>query len=375
MIVGGGPSGIATAASLARRGLDSVVLEQGETVAAAWRRHYDRLHLHTNKEISGLPRRPMPSDYPKYPSRDQVAEYMEEYARAEKVKVRLRTEVVSCHRQGDLWQVTTSHGTALEAVNLVIATGLSHVPRRPRYPNQDSYEGDLLHSADYRNGDPYTGKHVLVVGFGNSAGEIALDLLEHGAHPYLSVRGPSVAVPRDVAGIPILTLARWLSVFPPKAGDWLSKPVLWATIGNLSTLGIPAADWGPLEQIATMHKIPMLDIGTIAAIKRGAIKTRPGIERFTETGVIFTGGTSEPFHAVIFGTGFEPGVARILEKSEGILDDEGRPLVSGGVTAERGLYFVGFYEPPTGRLREIGQEAERLGDLIAADVGSARARP
>ena len=184
-----------------------------------------------------------------------------------------------------------------------------------------------------------------------------------------------MVVPRDVAGIPILTLARWLSVLPPKLGDVLSKPVLWITVGNLEPYGVPVADWGPLEQIAVKGKIPMLDVGTVAAIKSGALPTRPPIDRFTENGVIFAGGKSEPYEAVVLGTGFAPGVDHILEDTENLLDDKGRPLVSGDVTAERGLYFCGFHEPPTGRLREIGIEAERLGDLIAADVGSARARP
>jgi cation diffusion facilitator CzcD-associated flavoprotein CzcO len=375
VIVGGGPAGIATAAALGRRRLDAIVLEKGDSVAPAWRHHYDRLHLHTPKKISGLPGEPMPKHYPKYPSRDQVFEYLSGYSNNHGVKTRLRTEVALCRRQGDRWDLVTSQGTNLEAVNVVIATGLSQLPRLPWYPNQDSYEGDILHSAEYRNGEPYRGKHVLVVGFGNSAGEIALDLVEHGAHPHMSVRGPSVVVPRDIAGVPILTLARLMSVFPPKAGDLLSKPLLAVSLGNLSALGLPLAKWGPLEQIATQGKIPMLDVGTVATIRSGAIKTRPGIDRFTDTGVIFSGGRSEPFDAVIFATGFDAGVDRILEITEGLLDEEGRPLASGDVTAERGLYFCGFREPPTGRLRQIGIEAERIGDMIAADVGSARAGP
>jgi hypothetical protein len=102
--------------------------------------------------------------------------------------------------------------------------------------------------------------------------------------------------------------------------------------------------------------------------------TEPGIERFTEDGVVFTSGTSEPFDAVIFATGFVPGVASILDSTEGLLDEDGFPLESGGPTRAPGLYFVGFNEPPTGRLRQIGIEAERVADLIDAEVGSARAR-
>lgn len=375
VIVGGGPAGIATAAGLRRRGIDAIVLERGPSVAPAWRRHYERLHLHTNKQISGLPGRPMPSDYPRYPSRDQVAHYLDEYAEAEEVEVRLGLEVTGCHRRGEWWVVKTAEGDTFETGHVVLATGLNETPVIPKYANQESYRGDLIHSARYRNGAPYQGKHVLVVGFGNSGGEIALDLLEHGAHPHVSIRSPSVVVPRDLFGIPILTIARWLSVLPPRVADSLSKPILWAVVGDLSRIGVPVAPWGPMEQIATKHKIPMLDVGTITAIRTGKIVTEPGIERFTEDGVVFTSGTSEPFDAVIFATGFVPGVDSILDSTEALLDEEGFPLVSGDATSSPGLYFVGFNEPPTGRLRQIGIEAERVAELIAANVGSAKARP
>lgn len=375
MIVGGGPAGIATAAGLKRRGLDPIVLERGESVAPAWRNHYDRLHLHTNKGASSLPGRPMPGHYPRYPSRDQVADYLEDYAVSEGIRVRVNTEVAHCRRTSDRWETVTTAGEVTESENVVIATGLSQIPNMPRYPKQELYEGVIVHSADYRNGQPYVDQYVLVVGFGNSAGEIALDLMEHGAHVFISVRGPSVVVPRDIAGIPILTIARWLSVFPPRFADWLSKPVLRITVGNLSRFGIPQAPWGPMDQIARQQKIPMLDVGTMEALRSGEIMARPAIDRFTDKGVMFTGGSSEPFDAVIFATGFGPGVDGILERTEGVLDDQGRPLVSGGTTSEPGLYFCGFVEPPTGRLRAIGAEAERIADLIAADVGSAQPRP
>jgi hypothetical protein len=375
VIVGGGPAGIATAAGLRRRGIDAVVLERGPSVAPVWRRHYERLHLHTNKQISGLPGRPMPSHYPRYPSRDQVASYLDDYAESEEVEIRLGVEVTACRRRGESWVVEAAVGDLFETRHVVIATGLNEVPVIPKYLNQEAYRGDLVHSAHYRNGAPYEGRYVLVVGFGNSGGEIALDLLEHGAHPHISIRSPSVVVPRDLFGVPILTIARWLSVLPPRLADSFSKPILWAVVGDLSRIGVPAAPWGPMEQIATKQKIPLLDVGTIAAIRSGTIVTEPGIERFTEDGVVFTSGTSEPFDAVIFATGFVPGVASILESTEGLLDEEGFPLTSGGPTRALGLYFVGFNEPPTGRLRQIGIEAEGVADLIAANVGSARARP
>jgi cation diffusion facilitator CzcD-associated flavoprotein CzcO len=370
VVVGAGPAGLAVASCLKKRGVPAVILEKGDTVAPAWHSHYERLHLHTNKAASGLPGIPMPADYPRYPSRDQVAEYMTGYARVADLDVRLGTDVGSVTRCNGSWQVETSGGDVFETDCVVIATGLSHTPRTPSYEGQAGFHGQILHSAHYLNGERYRGRRVLVVGFGNSAGEIALDLMEHGASAFLSVRSPSVVVPRDVLGIPILTVARLLSIFPPKVADALSKPLLRVLVGDVSKVGIPAADWGPIEQIATSGKIPLLDIGTVAALKRGDIEARPGIDRFTETGVIFSDGREEAFDAVVFATGYEAALDRVLASTEGLVDERGVPLVSGGETSEAGLYFCGFREPPTGRLREIGLEAERIAELIAARVGS-----
>lgn len=371
LVVGAGPAGIGVAASLAVRGVDAVVLEKGETIAPAWKSHYDRLHLHTNKQASGLSLKPMPSSYPRYPSRDQVWSYLDDYARDSLLDVRLRSEVASCRSQNGGWVTATVDGWRFESSNLVIATGLSHTPMIPEYPGMDRYTGEVLHSAQYRNGRAYTGKAVLVVGFGNSAGEIALDLFEHGAEPHLSVRSPSIAVPRDILGVPILTIARWLSALPPRLADRLSRPVLWLTIGDLRKAGVEPADIGPLEQIARKGKIPLLDIGTVAALKRRDITPHPGIERFTTSGVEFVDGTTGDFSAVVFGTGYVPSIGRILEEIDGVLDAQGLPRVSGGPSGIPGLYFCGFHEPPTGRLREIGIESERIAQLIAKDVESA----
>lgn len=365
LIVGGGPAGIATAASLKRRGVTSIVLEKGSTVAPAWHNRYERLHLHTNRGASGLPGRPMPSTYPRYPSRDQVAGYMVSYATDEGIDVRLNTEVTAVEGSSGDWRVTTAQGEVFQAPALVVATGLSHHPSIPEVPGMDDFTGEIIHTADYLNADPYAGSRVLVVGFGNSAGEIALDLGENGVATDISVRSPSVVVPRNILGIPILTISRFLSVLPPRLADILSKPLLWVLVGDVSKVGIPAADWGPLEQIAKKGKIPLLDVGTMAALKKGLIEARPGVERFEGDQVVFTDGASERYDAVIFGTGYRPGASDLLGQRSGLLDDKGRPLASGKPTSVDGLYFCGFHEPPTGRLREIGIEVECLGDLIA----------
>lgn len=341
------------------------MLEKADTVAPAWQRHYERLHLHTTRTASGLPGRPMPADYPRYPSRDQVFDYLRRYARDEGVEVRRGAEATRVHRRDGAWEIECADGARFAAPDVVIATGLNHVPRLPMFPNQEAFSGQILHSAEYRNGSPYSGQRVLVVGFGNSAAEIALDLLEHGAESHVSVRSPAVVVPRDILGIPVLTLSRFFSLFPPRLADRLSSPLRRITMGDVSRVGLPAPDTGPMEQLATKRKVPVLDIGTMAALRRGDIRAHPGIVAFTADGVEFTDGSAESFDAVVLGTGYEPGVARFLETEAPVLDDAGYPLVSGDETAEPGLYFCGFREASAGRLQRIGVEAVRLAGLIA----------
>jgi cation diffusion facilitator CzcD-associated flavoprotein CzcO len=142
----------------------------------------------------------MPADFPKYPSRDQVWSYLDDYATAEQLDIRLNARVTGVATANGGWVVSAADGSEFQASNVVVATGLNRVPRIPTYPNQESYTGEILHTADYKNGAPYAGKPVLVVGFGNSAAEIALDLMEHGAISHISVRSPSVVVPGTSPG-------------------------------------------------------------------------------------------------------------------------------------------------------------------------------
>jgi cation diffusion facilitator CzcD-associated flavoprotein CzcO len=173
VIVGAGPAGLACAASLRQRRLSCLVLEQASQVGASWRRHYDRLHLHTHRKHSALPGYPMPDRYPRYPSRLQVIEYLEAYAKYHAIDVAFRERVTNLQKN-DSWRIETSSGT-LQANNVVIASGFARLPIRPVWKGQEHYAGKILHSCDFANAEALGVEHVLVVEFGNSAGEIAVD--------------------------------------------------------------------------------------------------------------------------------------------------------------------------------------------------------
>jgi indole-3-pyruvate monooxygenase len=366
LIIGASAAGLATAAALAAAGRPYELLEATDTVGVAWRHHYDRLHLHTPKSMSALPGLPMPSDWPRYPAREQVVEYLESYRDHHGIEPRYGEEVTLLERVDGVW-VATTRTRQWRARNVVVATGATRRPVRPTWPGMESYAGTVLHSSEYGNGEPWRGRPVLVVGFGNSACEQAIDLVEHGVTTHLSVRSAVNVVPRDVFGlVPILQVGTVMRLLPPKVADALAAPLVRLTVGDIRKVGLRKLPYGPNEQIAHDRHIPLLDIGTMDHIRAGRITVHGGIERFTSTGVVFDDGTPLDVDAVVLGTGYRPALEEFLPAWREVCDDERRPLVSGGPTSIPGLFFCGQFVAPSGMLREAGIESRRIAAAIAS---------
>jgi cation diffusion facilitator CzcD-associated flavoprotein CzcO len=373
IIVGAGPAGLACAASMGARGLNATVLEKANAVGSVWRRHYDRLHLHTDRRHSGLPGMAMPRTYPTYPSRAQVVEYLEDYATHFRIQLAFNTTVRKIERDGSQWIVDTDQ-TIQSAPVVVIATGWADFPYRPSWSGSDTFRGNYIHSSEYRNTAPYIGKRVLVVGFGNSGGEIALDLANAHIDTTLAVRGPVQILPRDLLGIPILAWAIAQRGLPTGIVDFINAPVIRLAVGRIEQFGLRRAAKGPRRMIEEDGRVPLLDIGTLAKIRDGSIKVRGGIDRFTSDGVVFSDQLAEKFDAVVLATGFRPDLRKLLPDVNSVLSEDGKPLVTGETTNEPGLYFCGLVASPTGQLREIGLEAKRIGDLARNYVDFQRNR-
>lgn len=388
LVIGAGPAGLAAAACLKMRGIHCVVLEQSHEIGASWRRHYDRLHLHTAARHSALPGLGFPSGTPRYPSRAQMIDYLGLYADRFGIAPRLGEEVLSLKRpSGDEWIADTA-GSVYRSRQVIVATGFNAIPWRPAWPGQERFRGPVLHSRDYRSGEPYRGQRVLVVGFGNSAGEIAIDLHEHGARPTMAVRGPVNIVPRDILGVPISSISLILNRVPVRLADALAPRIARLTTGDIGRFGLKQAAVSPMTQIRVESRIPLIDIGTLALIRAGHIRIRPGIRSLDETEVAFEDGSRDAFDSIIAATGYRPGVARFLdphsdreaadrapadrESPEGAAPEEragpGVKWPRSRVASANGLYFCGFSVAPTGMLREIGKEARRIAAHIAARI-------
>lgn len=371
LIIGGGAAGLSSAASLAKRGVPSIVLDQNEHIGDAWSRRYQSLRLHTIRRFSGLAHYPIPKGYPRYLSKDEYAAYLREYVRALKLKVSLGERVTDIRRTsvdtvGSAWEVTTSRGTRHAKV-VVIATGLCAEPRFPSFEGMEKFSGQVLHSARYTSGAEYRGRKILVIGLGNSGAEIAADLALHGARSVsVAVRTPPPIVAREMLGIiPVQLLGIALTpIGVPQIVDRIGAALRRISLGDLARYGLGEAAWGSF----TARKPAVIDTGFVRELKQGRIAIRPTIARFDSDTVVYADGSSEEIDAVIAATGFRTGLETFLNVPD-VIDEEGRPrFPSGGAKSAPGLFFIGFDETVRGQLFEIERASRRLAMLIERDL-------
>jgi indole-3-pyruvate monooxygenase len=380
IVIGAGFCGITVAASLKKFGIDNfIVIEKGETVATIWKNAYERL-ISQNPYFT-LPFFEGKKKYSTFKTKDEIVEYLTEYARHFQVDSHIRfgeevqniIKIKSSNQIDYRWQIETNKDV-LKCKILVICTGLTNEPVIPHFFGQEYFSGEIIHSSTYKNGIPYQNKKVLVIGSGNSAAEIALDLYEHGAASiHMLIRGKRWIFPL----YPRLRslqywLWRWRTKFKrlfdkdktdkrmemmEKAID-LSTEELQAEINetdkfiqrfalDLSAYSIYPEDKGPMDVEVNQGRVAWVDRGTVKQIKQGNIQVISSrIQQLTKTDVIFANGESQNYDAIILGTGFRPGINKILKQPELYLNINDRylPKTDGKCQSivDPTLYFVGF---------------------------------
>src|SRR5829696_10181371 len=192
VIIGGGQAGLATGYHLAKRGLPFVILDANERIGDAWRKRWDSLHLFTPARYSGLTGWRFPAPAASFPTKDEMADYLESYAARFELPVRSGVEVDRLSREGDRLMITSGK-RRFEAERVVVATGANQLPKVPPFADELLSSIIQLHSSHYRRPSELQEGAVLVVGAGNSGAEIALEVSR--LHPtYLSGK-PSGQLP------------------------------------------------------------------------------------------------------------------------------------------------------------------------------------
>ena len=347
-VIGGGPGGLSVAYALRARGLRAVVLEKSDRVGASWRRHYDRLRLHTTRRLSALPGLPMPRRFGRWVTRDDVVRYLEKYAEHHDLEIVTGVEVsrVEPAPDGSGWLLRATGGRELTGAAVVVATGHNHTPRIPRWPGRD----------------------VLVVGVGNTGAEIAVDLVEGGASRVrLAVRTVPHIVRRSTAGWAAQFTSILVRRLPVRLVDRLARPMAKLSVPDLAEQGLPRPDSGLYSRVRE-GAIPVLDVGLIDAVRKGRIEIVAAVDGFEGEKVVLADGTRVSPDVVVAATGYVRALEALVGHL-GVLDERGRPVVQGRRTPADapGLYFTGFTNPISGNLREMAIDAQKIAKAIAGD--------
>ncbi|KAJ0031171.1 hypothetical protein Pint_13172 [Pistacia integerrima] len=353
VIVGAGPSGMATAACLKEKGIPSLILERANCIASLWQhKTYDRLRLHLPKNFCELPLMPFPESFPSYPTKQQFLSYLDDYANHFGLEPVFNTTVVNAEydHRCRFWRIKTlglkQEETEYISQWLIVATGENAEEVMPHIEGTENFGGPILHSSSYRCGETFREKSVLVVGCGNSGMEVSLDLCNYNARPTLAVRNAVHVLPQEIIGISTfglsMSLLKWL---PVRLVDQFLLLMSWFLLGDTAQIGLIRPKLGPLELKNLFGKTPVLDVGTIGKIKSGDVKViRQGIKRLKKDSVEFVDGKDEKFDAIILATGFKSNVVSWLKETDMFSQNNGMPRKTfpNGWKGENGLYAVGF---------------------------------
>lgn len=375
MVAGAGAAGLAVAATLKRRGVEPLVLERTDRVGSSWRSRYDSLRLNTPRFTSTLPGYRMPRRYGRWPTRDNMVEYLDEYARRHRLRIQFGTELHRIDRNeggagAPRWLLDTSGGE-IAAPFVVLATGHDVKPKLPEWPGRAEFGGELIHSAAYRNPEPFRGKDVLVVSSRNTGSEIAYELASAGGcRVWVSMRTPPNVFPREWLGYPLNYTTVLLDSLPNAIIDQSGFLLQRAIYGDLAEHGIPRAPQGVQSETKQRHVSALIDAGFVDALKQGKLELVTAVERFDGAEVVLADGARLRPQAVVAATGYERNLPAIVGRL-GVLDEYGVPALKGKQLRARehprapGLFFNGYYASAAGQLRFMRTDGRRVARAIA----------
>ena len=372
VVVGAGQGGVASALALKDRGVAALVVDESAQVASRWQARYDRLRLNSSRPTSHLPGRPYPKGTPIFPTRDQVVEHIQGCARDAGLDLLLGTRVQRLSRTNGSWTVESGKGD-IDARQVVLATGYENEPLVPEWNGRESFAGELIHSAEYRNADRFRSRRVLVVGPGCSGMEIAHDVATGGAAKvWLAVRTPPTIISRQgPGGLPGEWIGTVLLNFPTRFGNAFARFGSRQDFGDLSAYGLPVPEEGLMTRFRRDGTVPsIVDKDVIEAVKEGKVEVVGAVESLDSAGVILAGGRRVEPDAIICATGYRRALEPLVGHL-GVLDDRGRPAVAAPKPAAPGLRFVGYTSRP-GALGFMSRQAKRSAKAIAREVTSRR---
>ena len=376
-IIGAGSSGVTVAKALKARGLAADIFEKGSNIGGMWRYENDNglssayasLHIDTSRDNLGYADFPIPRHLPDFLSHRDFLKYLEDYADhfGLRERIHFRSEIAQIAPNADAsWQIQLADGSTRTYRHVIVANGHLSDPRYPSFPGD--FSGETIHSHHYRTASPYEGKSVLVVGLGNSAVDIAVDLARQARRVVISTRRSAWIRPKYLMGRPI---DQWLGILTGRLR--LPKPlalrIMARTIrlcmGDQTRFGLPKPAHPMWREHATLSQdlLPYMGHGWISA--------KPNIRELDGDAVVFEDGSREAFDAIVYATGYKITFPFLEPAVFDPAADSGRLYRRMIALRHPGLLFAGLVQPvgPTIPLVEV------QGEWLAAALSGAMRLP
>ena len=380
LIIGGSQFGLTLAARLRLLGVDTLVVERTARVGDVWRNRYHSLALHNQVGKNHFPYIPFPPSWPKYISKDMLANFIEFYAMAMECNVWTGAEFIGAtfDDPSGVWNARVRRADGTERVlhprHLVFANGVSGDKKIAAVPGLADFKGEVLHTSDYYSGEKYRGKRALVLGTGTSGHDCAQDLHGHGAAVKLIQRGSTTIISVEAAAtsdaaylegdvpmqdVDLLAMAPTYSLAKQgfqentKRCAELDKKLLEGLTARGFKINFGLHNGGHQMQLRARHGGYYLNCGCSDLIVSGEIGLLQwdDAERLVADGLLMRDGRVEKADLLVTATGYqkqEDLVAKVLGKdiAERVgpiwgLDEQGELRNMFVATPQKGLWFLG----------------------------------
>jgi dimethylaniline monooxygenase (N-oxide forming) len=373
-IIGAGSSGVVAVKALLDARVPFDCFEEGDRVGGLWvfgnkngkSAAYRSLSINTSRARMQYADFPMPETLPDYPGHADIAAYFQAYAERFELgrHIRFGTRVERVEPSASGYAVTTSDGATKLYGAVIVANGHHWLPHLPTPPLPGTFTGTTLHSSRYVSpSEPYDfrGRRAVVLGFGNSAVDIACELARPGGaeRVFLSTRRGAWVLPKYVLGRPLDQLTGSMSFLPPSIGMRISELFYGRVIGDLEAHGLPRPD----HRLGGAH--PTVSSDLLPMLKAGRVLPKPSLRAFHGESVEFTDGTRELVDAVVYATGyqvsfpfFDPAFVSAPENELNLYFRTLHPT-------QKNLFFIGLAQP-LGAIMPIAEaQAKLIADCLA----------